>query len=203
MTATTKAPPPTAAPPPPPQRGEDEGHTTILVAAITGAFGARGEIRLKSFTNEPAACLSYAPFVDVDGKVILKISKPRQVKGGFAVRSPGVQYRDQAEALRGTKLYCLREVLPAPEKDEFYHSDLLGLSVFSADDVLMGRIADVQNYGASDLLEICDTPNVTANWTLPFTLAHVPLVDVPGKKVSIQDWQEFLPDKNAKPKQGQ
>ncbi len=180
---------------------------TIFVAAITGAFGARGEIKIKSFTDDPAACLTYAPFVDEAGEVILKITKTREVKGGFAVRSPGVQYRDQAEALRGTKLYCLRSQMPEPDEDDFYHSDLVGLNVVSLEEQPLGRIEAVRNYGASDLLEITDTPNVKGSWSLPFTQAHVPVINLTTGQVVLADWQVFLPEpkkdkkKRVKPEQ--
>ncbi|MBL4595007.1 MAG: 16S rRNA processing protein RimM [Robiginitomaculum sp.] len=173
---------------------------TVFIAAIAGAFGAKGEIKIKSFTQDPAACLEYAPFVDEAGKEILKISKPRVIKGGFAVRSPGIQYRDQAEALRGTKLYCLRSQLRKPEEDEFYHSDLVGLQVQSAEGQILGQITAIHNFGASDLLEITGTPDVAEDWTLPFTLAHVPTVDIAAKTVIIADWQRFLPEAKAQKK---
>jgi 16S rRNA processing protein RimM len=178
---------------------------TILVAAIAGAFGAKGEIKLKSFTEDPATCLAFAPFVDEAGEVVLKISKPRPIKGGFAVRSPGIQYRDQAAALQGTKLYALREAMPEPSEDEFYHSDLIGLSVFSVEGDTLGKVEAVYNYGASDLLEISGTPGISASWTLPFTKAHVPLVDIRQKQLNVADWQDYLPEKKPqkpKPKRG-
>lgn len=174
---------------------------TIFVAAITGAFGAKGEIKIKSFTDDPAACLAYAPFVDEQGQVVLKINKWREVKGGFAVRSPGIQYRDQAESLRGTKLYCLRTKFPVPDDDEFYHSDLVGLKVVSTDGQPLGKIEALHNFGASDLLEICDTPDVIGSWTLPFNLAHVPKVDIAAGIVSLADWQDFLPEEKQDKKQ--
>ncbi len=167
---------------------------TVLVAVVTGAFGAKGEIKVKSFTDDPAACMTYAPFVDEQGQVILEINKWRTVKGGFAVRSPDIKYRDEAAALRGTRLYCLREQLPEPEPDEFYNSDLIGLTVFGPDDKPMGRIGDVLNFGASDLLEICDTPGVKGSWMLPFTMDHVPVVSITEQKVQITNWQDFLLD---------
>lgn len=167
---------------------------TILIGAIAGAFGANGEIKLKSFTADPAACLSYAPFMDEAGEVILQITKSRPIKGGFAVRSPDVRYRDQAEALRGTQLYCLRDDLTPTEEDEFYHSDLIGLVVVSTDKQLLGKIKDVHNYGASDLLEIVDTPNIQASWNIPFTLAHVPEIDLELGHIILADWSDYLPE---------
>ena len=96
--------------------------------------------------------------------------------------------------MRGTKLYCLRDKFPAPDDDEFYHSDLVGLKVVSTDGQALGKIEALHNFGASDLLEICDTPNLVGSWTLPFNLMNVPKVDIAAGKVVLADWQDYLPE---------
>ncbi|MDQ7076658.1 MAG: ribosome maturation factor RimM [Robiginitomaculum sp.] len=166
----------------------------ILVAAIAGAFGVRGEVRLKSFTENPAACLDYAPFVDKDGKPILHIKAARKIKGGLAVFADEVSTREEAEAKKSTKLYALREKFAELNEDDFYQSDLLGLRVEDQNGAPLGRIKAVVNYGASDLLEIIDTPGVDGSWNLPFTRAHVPLVDIAGGKVVLQGAETFFLD---------
>ncbi len=168
----------------------------VLVAAIAGAFGVRGELRLKSFTQEPAACLAYAPFVDAQGREILHLTASRPIKGGFAVRAEEVQTRDEAEALKSTRLYALREKFAEPEEDAFYQADLLGLRAFGDTGAPLGQIKAVLNFGAGDLLEIAGTPGVEESWTVPFTRHHVPVVDVAGGKVVLQALEDYLPDQN-------
>jgi len=166
----------------------------ILVAAIAGAFGVKGEVRLKSFTQDPAACLAYAPFVDQDGKPVLTTTASRKIKDGFAVYADEIKTREEAEAKKSTKLYALRDKFAEPKSDDFYQADLLGLRVENESGEGLGRIKAVVNYGASDLLEIFDTPDIKESWNVPFSRHHVPLVDIAGGKVVLRDIEVYIPD---------
>ena len=173
----------------------------VLVAAIAGAFGVRGEVRIKSFTQDPAACLDYAPFVDEQGQEILHVQSSRAIKGGLAVRAQEVQTREQALALKGTRLYAPRSAFAAlEEEDDYYQSDLLGLRVENETGEALGTIKAVQNYGAGDLLEIT-SPGTGQSWTLPFTRHHVPLVDVAGGKVVVSAYKAFLSPQDDAPEE--
>ena len=130
----------------------------ITIARIKGAHGVKGEARIQSFTSDPEACFAYGPFLDEAGKVMLTPVKWRPVKDGFVVTFRENLQREAIAALHGTKLYAPREALPAPEDDEFYVTDLLGLDAVSHGGESVGKIAAVQNFGAGDLLEI-DTPS--------------------------------------------
>ena len=81
----------------------------IVVGAIAGAFGVKGEIRLKSFCATPESIANYKPLFSEDGREF-KLKLGRQVKGGFAARIEGVRYKDQADALRGVKLLGIDSV---------------------------------------------------------------------------------------------
>lgn len=175
-----------------PSEAENSGQKPVLVAAIAGAFGVKGEVRLKSFTQDPAACLQYAPFTDDAGKEILVITTARAVKDGFVISTPQITSREQAEALKSTKLYALRSRFAEPDEDDFYQADLLGLKAFGEDGQPIGVVKAVLNFGASDLLEIADTPGAPGVWTLPFTRHHVPKVDVAGGKVVLRDVESFI-----------
>ena len=95
--------------------------------------------------------------------------------------------------MRGVRLYAPRDVLPDLPDDEFYHTDLIGLTVFDAGGVELGRIKAVLNHGAGDLLEIA-VKGEKQPVLLPFTVANVPLVDVAGGKV-IADLPDGLLDR--------
>ena len=125
----------------------------VLVGAITGAHGIRGEVKLKSFTAEPAAIASYSPLETAAGDKI-GIARLRPSKEGFIAILKGVTDRNAAEALRGTELFVARERLPEPEVDEVYVHDLIGLAVHLADGSLLGEIVDVADYGAGDLIDV-------------------------------------------------
>lgn len=152
----------------------------ICVGAVAGAFGVRGEVRLKSFCAEPAAIADYNPLEGPDGQTYtLRIT--RAVKGGFAGRLSGVQTREQAEALKGTQLFVPRDRLPDAGDDEFYHADLIGLTVLDTGGVELGRIKAIHDHGAGDVLEIAARGRDSL--LIPFTRAAVPTVDIAAGRV--------------------
>ena len=149
----------------------------ICVGAIAGAFGVRGEVRLKSFTADPAAIAAYSPLTSEDGTRSFAITLDRPVKGGFAARLSGVTSKEAADALQGTRLYARRDQLPSLPDDEYYHADLIGLTVLDTGGAELGQVKAVLNHGAGDLLEI-HGPGLKATVLLPFTRAAVPTVDL-------------------------
>lgn len=146
----------------------------ICVGAIAGSFGVRGEVRLKSFCADPAAIADYGPVSTEDGRSF-KISLTRPVSGGLGARLSGVATKEEADALRGTRLYVSRERLPALGDDEFYHSDLIGLEVRDTGGALLGKVIAVHNHGADDIIEV---QGKGESLLLPFTRAVVPTVDL-------------------------
>ena len=147
----------------------------IQVGRVAGAFGVRGEVRITSFTSEPLALLDYKILMREDGSAGLTLTSARAAKGGIVCRAKEVETREQAEALRGLKLYIPRSKLPEPDEDEFYVTDLVGLSVVTAEGEALGRIKAVQDFGAGDLIEIVPQEG-GATWYLPFTREAVPEV---------------------------
>jgi 16S rRNA processing protein RimM len=146
----------------------------ILVGRVAGAFGVKGEVRISAYTADPMALVAYRDLKRENGTPALTLAGGRPAKGGIVVRAREVETREQAEALRGLKLYIPRNVLPEPEADEFYVTDLIGLAVVAPDGEALGRIKDVRDFGAGDLLEV--QPDAGASWFLPFTKEAVPEV---------------------------
>ena len=159
-----------------PDQGDRFVCDRICVGAIAGAFGVRGEARIKSFCAEPDAIAGYGPLTTEDGARESTLSITRPVKGGFAARLSGVTTREQAEALKGTRLYAPRERLPALAQDEFYHADLIGLTVLDTGGAEIGRVRAIHDHGAGDMLEV--TPPGGGMVLIPFTRAAVPTVDL-------------------------
>ena len=153
----------------------------LLVARVAGAFGVKGEIRITTFTADPLALRQYKRLLREDGAPGLELAAARAVKGAVIARAKGVDTRDQAEALRGLTLHVRREDLPAPDEDEFYLADLIGLSVETAAGEVLGKVKAVNDFGAGDLLEI--QPPRGASWWLPFTREAVPEVRIAEGKV--------------------
>lgn len=148
----------------------------ICVGAISGAFGVRGEVRLKSFCANPAAIADYGPLSTEEGTVY-DIGITRALKGGFAAVISGVDNKEDADALKSTRLYTSRDNLPSLPDDEFYHSDLIGLLAVDTGGVVLGKVKGVENHGAGDILEITG-PELKAPVLFPFTKASVPTVDL-------------------------
>lgn len=156
----------------------------ILLGAIAGAHGVRGEVRLKSFCAEPSAIADYGPLSSPDGNRRFSLTLLRPVEGGFVARLAGVDSREAAEALRGTPLYAPRAALVALPDDEFYHADLIGLAVEDAAGAALGRVKAVHNHGAGDFLEI--QPAGTGSvLLLPFTRTIVPVVDLAAGRIVV------------------
>lgn len=161
----------------------------ICIAAVSGAFGVRGEVRIKSFCAVPEDCFAYGPLRGADGQIVLTITAQRAVKNGFAVMCEQVETREQAQALSGTKLYVYRKDMPTPGADEFYFEDLVGLEVKTTDGKRMGKVLAVYNHGAGDLLEISGGTDKHGKergmFFHPFTKTAVPKLDIKAGRLVI------------------
>ena len=153
----------------------------ILVGRVAGAFGVKGEVRITSYTAEPAALVAYAELLREDGRPALTLTGGRPAKGGVVARAKEVATREEAEALRGLRLYIPRAALPEPEADEFYVADLIGLDVVSLEGELLGQVKSVQDFGAGELIEV--QPREGASWWLPFTREAVPEVQADAGRI--------------------
>lgn len=128
------------------------GEGRIALAAVAGAHGVKGEVRLKLFTDS-VDNLSRHPTLIVGG-VERRLLSVRDGGKTAVARIEGVGDRTAAEALRGSLLELGREALPPLEDGEYYHSDLVGLPCFDSAGVELGRVSAVENFGAGDLLEV-------------------------------------------------
>ena len=123
----------------------------VTLAAVIGAKGIAGEVRLKLFGEGVAGLKPFRAFND--GKLVVeKLSDDG--KGGAIARFAGVTDRNAAEALRGTALTVPRDALPALGDGEYYYADLLGLPAVSTDGDDLGVCVNVENFGAGDVIEI-------------------------------------------------
>jgi 16S rRNA processing protein RimM len=158
------------------------GGGQVCLGQFGAAHGVRGEVRLHSFTADPSAIASYGPLQSEDGRVF-EIEAMRPAKDHFVARISGIADRNAAELLKNVKLYVPRERLPQPdEPDEFYHADLIGLSIVDRDGQKLGTVLAVHNFGAGDLIEM--TPEGGGKTKLlPFDEFHVPVVDIAAGKI--------------------
>ena len=157
----------------------------IVVARIGSAHGIKGEVRVKSFTAAPLDAAGYGPLQAADGRrfTVASARPAGSSPDMLVVRFREVADRTAAETLNGLDLSVPRERLPAPEADEFYHADLIGLAAVTAAGKPLGTIVAVPNYGAGDLLEIA--PPAGATLLVPFTRDAVPDIDLAGGRVVV------------------
>jgi 16S rRNA processing protein RimM len=148
----------------------------VLLAAVMGAQGLKGEVKAKLFTAAPDALPRYGVLHTKDGRK-LKITAFRPAKEGEAVIAfEGISDRNQAEALKGTELFVDRAALPQPEEEEFYHADLIGLEARDTEGRVLGKVIALHNFGASDVLEFARSDGDSVH--LAFTRETVPGINV-------------------------
>jgi 16S rRNA processing protein RimM len=168
--------------------GRSPAQNRICVARIGAAHGTDGAVRLWPFTAQAEDVAAYGPLQTADGTRTFEIEALRPAKDFLVARLKGVGDRTAAERLCNTDLYVPRERLPAPEPDEFYHADLIGLRAEDAAGRAIGVVAAVHNFGASDILEIApETGGDT--FMLPFSTAAVPSIEVASGRMVV-----VLPD---------
>ncbi|MFC6639475.1 16S rRNA processing protein RimM [Sulfitobacter sp. JBTF-M27] len=168
----------------------------IPVGAIAGAYGVRGELRVKSYCAVPEDIENYSPLSNEDGSKTFALAILHPIKNGFAARISEIATKEEADALRGTTLYAERGQLPSLPDDEFYHADLIGLEVYDTGGVLLGHVKTVQNHGADDLLEL-QLAGTSATVFLPFTKAAVPTVDLASGRIVADPPLGILPEEDA------
>lgn len=160
----------------------------VVVGAILGAHGVRGDVRVKSFTAVPEDLFAYGPLLDEAGQPLLDPVSARPAKTHFVVTPATKRQKEDWDALKSTRLHIPRAALPAPDEDEFYIDDLVGLDVFTGGDAPMGRIKAVVNHGASDLIEI--QPKGAGKIVIvPFTLEDVPIIDLENGRIVVAHFE--------------
>jgi 16S rRNA processing protein RimM len=156
----------------------------ICIARIGAAHGVRGAVKLWTFTEDPLAVQHYGPLFTKDGARSFEIATAREAKGHLVAALKGIATREAAERLNGVELYIAREKLPATDRGEYYHADLIGLAAVDAADQPLGRVIAIHNFGAGDIIEIA--PPQGSTLLLPFTDAVVPSVDLDGGRLVIE-----------------
>jgi 16S rRNA processing protein RimM len=165
----------------------------ICLGVVTGPQGVQGAVRIKPFTEVPENVARYGPVEDEAGERRFELRLIGTAKGVVIVRVSGVESRDQAETLRGLRLYLPRAALPETEPDEYYHADLIGLEAVLEDGTPVGRVRAIHDFGAGDTLELVRTsaPPVM----VPFTRAVVPHVELAQRRLVLDPPPGLLDDR--------
>jgi 16S rRNA processing protein RimM len=130
----------------------ESGERRVALAAIAGAHGIRGEVRVKLFSDSVDSLARHERlYVADETRRLLSI---RDAGKNAVARFEGIDDRSAAEALRGSLVEVDRSALPPLEDGEYYHADLIGLPAENKSGTVIGAVVAVENYGAGDLLEI-------------------------------------------------
>jgi len=148
----------------------------VLLAAVMGAQGLKGEVRAKIFTAAPDALPRYGKLHASDGRTFTITAFRPSKQGEAVIAFAEVKDRNTAEALKGTELFVARHALPEPEEDEFYHADLVGLEARDSEGRVIGKIVAVHNFGASDVIELTRDDGDSVH--LAFTRETVPVIKI-------------------------
>lgn len=161
-----------------------DANRPVTLAAIAGAHGVRGEVRLKLFGEGAEALRAFSVLNAGDRTLTLKSVRP--ANQGAVATFAEIADRSAAEALRGTILTVPRSALPPLGPGEYYHHDLIGLPCLSTDGAAIGTVVAVENFGAGDILEIekpAEAGKKPARFMVPMTPRAVPAWDAHGVTV--------------------
>lgn len=156
------------------------GAGLIAMGVVGRAHGVRGLVHVTSFTADPADLVAYALQDERGRRFVLEWRGAGVAAIGEVVdgETRWARDRDAAARLTNLRLYAPREALPAPDEDEFYLADLVGMAAFDTAGKTLGTVEAVHDYGAGASLEI-------GSLLVPFTRACVPEVDVVGRRVTV------------------
>lgn len=162
----------------------------VLVGVLSGAFGVNGEVRVKSFCANPRDIETYSPLSGANGEQF-DLALLNAIKHGFSARVVQIATKEEADARKGTQLFADRAQMPSLPDDEFYHADLIGLTVSDTGGADIGAVKAVHNHGADDLLEVTRAGS-SETVLIPFTQAIVPTVDLDAGRIVVDPPEGLL-----------
>jgi 16S rRNA processing protein RimM len=171
----------------------------IEVGRIGEAWGLKGGFRVVAFADPPLALLAASRWHLRPGDdarppaarqipATIEVAQVRARGDGLVASSPAIGDRDAAEALRGVRIFVARSEFPAPEPDEFYWADLIGMAVVQRDDVALGCVVGLLDNGVQSVLRVQPPAADADELLIPFVSAYVDAVDIGARRIVV-DWQ--------------
>jgi 16S rRNA processing protein RimM len=172
-----------------------ESSSRVELGRINGAWGTAGWVRVFSLTEPPENIFEYQPWHTDGAPGLLRVCQWRRQGPRLMAELAGIENRDAAEALRGTRLFTDRGALPEPEAGSFYWHDLLGLAVVNRAGRALGRVSGFIDAGVHDVLQVRPESGESAPVLIPFVPDHYVLaVDLEAGRIEV-DWEpEWLAD---------
>lgn len=173
----------------PPAPASQPEQKTVCIAEVMTAHGVRGLVKLRCHLEDPQDLKNYTPLFDAKGKAYEVVLK-NPIKNDWIAEIKGIADRNNAEKLRGLKLYIPHEALPETDDDEFYYEDLIGCKAIGTDGSEMGSVIGVENFGAGDLLEV--KPLSGPSYYLPMAEPYVQDINLEDRTIVIAPAEEFM-----------
>ena len=167
----------------------------LPIGEIIGPQGIKGQFKVKPFTSIPQSLSAYGPVSTDNGQQLILRITAVNAKGMVIVRARGVETREEAEALRGATLYVSRDSLPDPDDGEFYHADLLGMTVRTQDGNKIGSLIAIHDFGAGEVAELASATGPTV--MVPFGGDRLITVDLVAKELTLSVPDGLLNSLNA------
>jgi len=168
----------------------DANDEFVLLGKISGVFGVKGWMKIFSFTEPRKNILSYSPiYMSRKGEWIeMEVSGGRVQGKGVVLGLANVTDPDQVLPLIGSELAIKRSQLKPAAKDEFYWSQLIGLTVINMNDEVLGKVDSLLETGAHDVLLVKDKERKTEQ-LIPYVMEEViQLVDLDEALIRV-DWE--------------
>ena len=171
----------------------------VCLGAIVGVHGIRGEVKVKSFSEDEKNLTRYGVLSNEQGDKIFSLKIVGHSKELLRVKIEGVNDRNTAETLIGTGLYVNRDKLPSLDEEEFYHADLIGLEARGKSGAVIGKVNALYNFGAGDLIELKTVDGALE--MLPFTKEFVPVINIKEQFISVE-MMHFAADEEGERNEG-
>jgi len=167
------------------ERGADS-QREVIVGKISGIYGVSGWIRVHSYTRPVENIFSYSPWLigETGSWETRELLQGRSQGKGLIARLDGLDDRDEARSLIGKDVAINREQMPELPEGEYYWCDLLGLDVINQEDMVLGKVTEIQETGANDVLIV----KGERRYLIPLVIGHHVLeIDPDNRRIRV-DW---------------
>lgn len=174
----------------------------VEVGQIIGAWGVKGEIRVKPFSRDAQALFSADEWFLQASEAprppgarplqrlpaALRVLSSRSQGDWVVATAEGLGDRDLAQALAGARVFVSRACFPTTGTDEFYWVDLIGLQVFNRQALALGEVIGLIETGPHCVLRVQPAEQDAPECLIPFVAAYVDGVDRVGRRITV-DWE--------------
>ena len=163
----------------------------VCMGQFGSTYAVQGWLKLQSFSDPDDGILSYQPWYTKE-KQPLNIEQSRRHGRGFVVKVRGIDNPEMARALIGKEVFVPRDQLPELAPGEYYWADLLGLKVINRAGRQLGKVEEMMETGANDVLVVKPDQAGKANILIPYVMQrYIDSVDLAAQTIQVDwDWDE-------------